>query len=294
MFHVAAVVVLVLVNSAAGASASTGLDPCVPADLREDAITFRTEDDLGLPGLVLGSGSRGVLLVPDVTEEVCDWLPLARRFEDDGYQVLLHQGRTDDLAQSFRFDRDVAAAARELERRGATSIVAGGAGTGATALAAVAHDLPAVDALFLLSPLARTTLGGHVLDAATALDELDLPVFIAASEDDRLDADAGQERPAVDDARLLADAALFSTLDVVPGEAHAAELVADGGPVRDRLVRYVEETVPPPGFPLWLPVGAVALALLLVPAVMLYRGRRAVRRLPDLGGPRVVELDRRP
>ncbi|ANZ38505.1 hypothetical protein BBK82_23025 [Lentzea guizhouensis] len=38
---------------------------CVPADLREDAITFRADDGVELPGLVFGSGSSGVLLAPN-------------------------------------------------------------------------------------------------------------------------------------------------------------------------------------------------------------------------------------
>ncbi|KOV85884.1 alpha/beta hydrolase [Nocardia sp. NRRL S-836] len=292
-FHVAVVVVLVLFAGATGASARPELDECVPADLRGDAITFRTEDDLELTGLVLGSGSSGVLLVPGLTEGVCDWLPLARQLEDGGYRVLVYQGRPElvGLDQSFRFDRDVVAAARELERRGATSIVAGGAGTGATALAVAAHDLPRVAALFLLSPFERTTLGGHVLDAAAALTELDRPVFIAAAEGDP--AGAGREWTAAQDARLLARAAALGTLEIVPGDVQAAALAGAAGPVREKLVRYVEETLPPPGFPLWLPVGAVALALLVVPAVMLHRGRRAVRRIPDPGGARIVVLEPR-
>jgi hypothetical protein len=36
----------------------------VPADLRDDAISFRTDDHVELRGLVLGNGSSGVLLTP--------------------------------------------------------------------------------------------------------------------------------------------------------------------------------------------------------------------------------------
>ena len=134
-------------------------------------------------------------------------------------------------------------------------------------------------------------MGGHVLDAAAGLESFDLPVFVAGAEDDRVALGAGQDLVAADVARTLGEAALFSTVRTVPGSVQGARL-ADG-PVREDLLAFVGETVPPPGFPLWLPVGAVALVVLLVPAFMLYRGRRLVR-LPDRGGPQVVELGPRP
>ncbi|MGZ3143154.1 hypothetical protein ACVDFE_14405 [Lentzea chajnantorensis] len=294
LVHAAAVAVLVLLGGTSTAVAGPELDGCVPADLRGGAVAFRAADDLELTGLMLGGGPKGVLLVPGVTDGFCDWLPLARHFEDDGYQVLLLQARTEvlDLGKSFRFDHDVVAAAQELERRGVTSLMAGAGTTGATALAAVAADVPRLHGMFLLSPLERVAMGGNVLDAAAGLEAFDGPVFLAAAEDDGVGLGGGREVTATGVVARLGNAALFSTVKTVPGSAQGARL-ADG-PVRADLLAFVRETVPPPGFPLWLPVVAVALVLLLVPAVMLVRGRRAVRRLPDLGGARIVELGPRP
>ncbi|MFD4670377.1 hypothetical protein ACFWNN_11620 [Lentzea sp. NPDC058450] len=111
------------------AEPGTELDRCVPADLRGNAVSFRTLDQVVLPGLVFGDGPSGVLLAPDRTESLCVWLPLARQLAEDGYQVFLHQPRASPMPTgTYGFDLDVRSAALELRRRGATSIVGVAAG----------------------------------------------------------------------------------------------------------------------------------------------------------------------
>ena len=129
------VAAVVLVGVApATAQPDAELNQCVPAGLRNDAVSFRTEDHVVLHGLVLGSGSSGVLLAPGTFESVCAWLPLARELADDGYRVLLYQSRSGPIPTgAFRYDLDLLVAAVELGRLGATSMVVGGAGIAATA-----------------------------------------------------------------------------------------------------------------------------------------------------------------
>ncbi|MFJ8961047.1 hypothetical protein ACIRG5_16825 [Lentzea sp. NPDC102401] len=91
----------------------------------------------------------------------------------------------------YRYGLDVMAAARELQRLDATSIVAAGAGTGATVVAATAERISGLKGLVLLTPLAITRQGTE-LDAVAGVRAVEVPSFVAAARDDIL-ADGAHE-----------------------------------------------------------------------------------------------------
>lgn len=284
LFRAALVAAFVLSGSIpAQAQESSALDRCVPPDLRGDLISFRAEDDVEIRGLVLGGGSRGVLLAGSQTEfDPCGWLPFARELADDGYQVLVSDIRgpvRDDRLKNFRWDLDVEAGARELDRRGAGSIVAVGSSTGASVVAASARKIPGLAGLVLLSPLKAVKAGqAGRLDAVGVLETAGVRVFIAAAEDDRAVNDEGDGFVAADHARELAEAASGSRLALVPGEAHGTELIKDDGRLRGEMRAFVEEVLPVPSYERWLKPVAVGVVVLGLLAVVLIVWRRRVRK----------------
>lgn len=254
---------------------NTELEACVPDELRADAISFTTEDDIKLPGLVFGDGASGVLLAHNTLERICAWLPLARQLADDGYQVLLYQPRTeilkgDQRTKRHRYDLDVLAAAQELRSRGADSIVAGGAGNGATALAAVAAKIPDLKGVFLLSPTEITNFAGHRLDAVVGIGAVEVPAYVLAAEDDVVEIDAEDVDDLVfaDHARNVADGAKNGRVEVVPGKAHGVALTEDAA-LRDRVRAFVREAMPPSSPVNWVLIGSGVVVLLLLVAGVL-------------------------
>lgn len=265
----------------ASAQPKTELNPCVPADLREDAITFKTEDGVELPGLVFGSGSSGVLLAHTQTEVLCDWFPLARQLADDGYQVLVHEMRTLGLRENRnRYDLDVLAASAELTDRGASSIVAGGAGTGATAIASAAQKIPGLKAMFLLTPFKGFHTRSSDLDSLAGIGAVQVPSFVAAAQDDIIETQVEdvEDVRLADHARQVADAASNAKLEIVPGAASFAKLIEDAA-LRENVRAFVRETAPPPTFleRWWLPIGGGVLLLVLVIVGVVVLRKRAGR-----------------
>lgn len=263
------------------AQPKTELHKCVPADLREDAITFKTEDGVELPGLVFGSGSSGVLLAHTQTEFICDWLPLARQLAEDGHQVLVYEMRTLLLRENRnRYDLDVLAAAAELDSRGASSIVAGGGGTGATAIATAAGKIPGLKGMFLLTPFKAFQTSSSDLDAVGGIGAVEVPSLVVAAQDDVIesgDTSYVEDTRLADHARAVAGAASNAKLEIVPGKAHFAELI-DDAVLSEKVRAFVRETSPPPTFlERWLMVivGGVLLLLLFVVAVVVVLRRRA-------------------
>lgn len=285
---VAVVVAAFVLPGAAPAIAQpkTELNRCVPADLREDAITFKSEDGVELPGLVFGSGASGVLLAHTQTEILCDWFPLARQLADDGYQVLVYEMRTSGLRENRnRYDLDVLAAAAELTDRGASSIVAGGAGTGATAIATVAQKVPGLKAMFLLTPFKGFHTSSSDLDALTGIEAIQVPSFIAAAQDNVIEVEDVEDTRLADHARQVADAASNAKLEIVPGTASFAKLIEDAA-LREKVRAFVRETAPPPTFleRWWLPIGGGVLLLVMVIVGVVVLRKRAGRNTTTAAG----------
>src|SRR5689334_22350626 len=161
-------------------------------------------------------------------------MPLAQGLADAGHQVLLLDVRHFEfsdprmLKDEHKYDLDVLAAAQELTRRGATSIVAAGEVLTAAAAVLAAPRIQGLAGLVLVTP-ARDPGGfdpSSIRDSRPVLESLTVPVFITSS-----DAPLSSGAPSPSDmARDLAAAAADPRLDVVPGSVHGAQLVkADAG-----------------------------------------------------------------
>lgn len=283
VFRVAVVTAFLLVSTAVPIQAEP--NECVQGDLRDKSVSFRTEDDVQLSGLVLGSGPRGVILASYLKQSYCDWLPLAQSLADSGNQVLLFDIRFFELGDprmlkdEYKYDLDLQAAAQELSRRGATSIVAGGEARTAAAAVLAAPRIQGLAGLVLVSPVQG--FGGversTFRQVEPVLESLTVPVFIASS-----DAPMSNGDPSfADSARVLADVstASGSRLDLVSGASHGVELVKTDAALRDRVVAFVDEVQSKPWYErfMWPMAGAV-LVLGLLGALFVFR-----RRLKDNG-----------
>ena len=249
---------------------------CVPGELRDKLVSFRAEDNVELPGLVLGSGPRGVVLGSFIRDSLCDWLPLAQQLADGGHQVLLFPGRFGDpsmlrrMDDAYKFDLDTLAAARELNRRGATSIVAGGDAAVAAGAVLAAPKIQGLAGLVLVSPL-HGVFGATQNDrrlVEPVLKTLAVPVFITAA-----DAPMSNGDPSFADiAQALAKMSANAELDIVSGKAFGAQLVKDDAALRDRVVAFVDEVQPKPWYEryMWLWTGAV-LVIGLLGALLVFR-----------------------
>lgn len=277
-----AVAAFVLVGALPSTAQPRDLESCVPAELRDDALTFPADDGVELSGQIFGRGTAGVLLVQEPLELVCEWVPLARQLADDGYQVLLYEKREYSVQENRdAFDRDVLGAARELQRRGATSIIAGGAGTGATVIASVAERIPGLSGMFLLTPFQAYQTRRVDFDALSGIGAVQVPTLVVVGTGDLAE---GVDLDPVEHAREVAGAAANAELEVVPGDLTFARLT-DNPAVRDRVRTFVRETLPPPTFlDRWLgPIagGVVLLAMLAaVGVVVLRRCRRPAETAP--------------
>ncbi len=184
---------------------------------------FTTSAGARLVGVVLGQGRTGLVLGHQVGSDLCEWLPQARSFARQGYRVLAFdfEGYGDSQPGSgagARIDTDVAAAAEQLRRRGADTIVLVGSSMGGTAvLAAAARIRPPVAGVVSLSGPA--TFEG--LDARAAVARLRVPLLLVASADDH---------PFVDDARALYRTARVrdKRLVVVAGVNHGTSMLDVG------------------------------------------------------------------
>ena len=111
-------------------------------------VRFRAADRVRLIGVMVGRGPRGVVLAHQgggAPPNLCSWMPYARQLARAGFRVLAFDHRNSGSSarvgsptRAWRVDLDVRGAVAELRRRGATSVVLGGASLGGTAVLAAA------------------------------------------------------------------------------------------------------------------------------------------------------------
>ena len=107
-----------LLASAAPAS-TTRPEACIATNAR-----FRTADGVRLAGAVLGKGVTGIVFAHQVAGDRCQWLPFARELAGKGYRALVFDMRGYGASSGIANvdpHLDVAAAAKELRRRGSGS-----------------------------------------------------------------------------------------------------------------------------------------------------------------------------
>ncbi|KJK45463.1 hypothetical protein UK23_26085 [Lentzea aerocolonigenes] len=213
-------------------------------------------------------------------DSYCDWLPLAQSLADAGHQVLLFElGDPRMSKDEHKYDLDVRAAAQELTRRGATSILAGGEVPTAAGAVPAAPRIQGLAGLVLVTPVRN--LGGYerssIRDVKPVLESLTVPVLIAASDTPSVNGDPSS----ADVARDLASAAADPRLDLVSGSSLGVFLVKADVGLRDRIVSFAGEVQAKPWYEryMWLMTGGV-LVLGLLGSLLVFR-RRHNREVPD-------------
>jgi pimeloyl-ACP methyl ester carboxylesterase len=197
--------------------------PCLRDVSSAEVVRFGNSAGATLVGVVLGSGRTGLVLGHQLGSDLCEWLPQAQAFADQGYQVLAFDfaGFGDSQPGSgtdAEVDTDVVAAAEQLHRRGATRIVLIGSSMGGTAvLSAATRIRPPVAGVVSLSGPASF----QGVDAGAASSRLRVPALFVVGADDQ---------PFVDDARTMYRAAPVSAkrLLVVPGGGHGTSMLEFG------------------------------------------------------------------
>jgi dienelactone hydrolase len=198
-------------------------EACATPAERASALRFFASDDTPLAGIVLGSGSRGLVLAHGQGGDVCEWLPYARDFAGAGYRVLVYDARP-----GLRVDLDLAAAIEALRRTGPEHVVAMGSSMGAIASLIGSASLASAPAA-VVSLSAPASFGR--LNALQAVTRLPAPTFFAASETDE---------PFVSDARSLyaASAATDKRLEILPGGVHGSAMLQDAA-FRSRVEAFI-------------------------------------------------------
>ncbi|MGA4994205.1 alpha/beta fold hydrolase [Nonomuraea bangladeshensis] len=180
------------------------------------------EYDGGLPGVITGTGSTGVVITYERRGNVCTWRPLSDRLVAAGYRVLLYARS----AVAAPEDTTVAMAKRLAKEKGVGRVFLVGGSIGATT---------AVPAALRLGPekiAGVVALSGEI--AAEDAAKLTVPLLQIGSEHD----DYGG-RAALDAARAAATKAPDTQALVIPGERlHASQLLAS--PYADQVLSTVE------------------------------------------------------
>jgi dienelactone hydrolase len=188
------------------------LEPCTTAAERASVLRFFTSEDVQLAGVLLGTGTKGIVLSHGSGGDLCEWLPHARELASAGYRVLTY-----DTHALLRVDREMAAAVEALRRSGAQRVAVAGSSLGALASltgAALLSQQP--DVVISLSSPNRV---GPV-DGVAAVRKLHVPVLFVAEQEDQ---------PFADDARELYAAATSPVrrLEIFPGSAHGVGMLEE-------------------------------------------------------------------
>jgi pimeloyl-ACP methyl ester carboxylesterase len=218
-------------------TAAAPAKPCLQQASSATPVRFTSGAGATLVGVVLGRGRTGLVLGHQVGSDLCEWLPQAQTFAEQGYQVLAFDfaGYGDSqpgAGPATGVDTDVVAAAGQLRGRGADRIVLIGSSMGGTAvLSAAARIHPPVAGVVSLSGPASF----QGVDAGAAVTRLRVPVLLVAAADDH---------PFVDDARAMYRAAPVGDkrLLVVGGGGHGTSLLefgADAPKVQAAVRRFI-------------------------------------------------------
>ena len=188
------------------------LEPCASAAERAAALRFFTSEDFQLAGVVVGTGSRGLVLSHGSGGDLCEWLPYARELASSGYRVLSY-----DTHSQLRVDREMAAAVEALRRTGIERVAVAGSSLGALAALTGSALLPVQpDVVISLSSPSRF----GPIDGVAAARKLHVPVLFVAEEEDQ---------PFAEDARELYAAAnpVQRRLEIFPGSAHGVGMLPE-------------------------------------------------------------------
>ncbi len=175
-----------------------------------------------LAGVLLGTGTTGVVLAHQNGGSVCQWLVTADELVGKGYLVLAFDFAGfggSPLGTSAGRAADVAEAAKAIRAQGATTVALAGGSMGGTAvLAAAAAITPPVQAVISLS--APTLFGGA--DALAAAPKLTMPVLYLAAQGESVYTDNAKTLHAA--SKASSDAQLL----IAKGGEHGVSVVMTG------------------------------------------------------------------
>lgn len=170
--------------------------PSIPAFAQAEPkpVTFRTDDGVEVYGAELGSGPKGVVLVPGTSSDgLCNWDAIAPALAKDGFHVLAIDSRCQGYSgctsgqDEVGLDSDVVAAVAELRKRGATTVtVVGESRGGAVVLAAAARPDFGGDAVVPVSAVWFDDLysGPDPAPLAKLVTRINVPVLYVSTRGD--------------------------------------------------------------------------------------------------------------
>jgi pimeloyl-ACP methyl ester carboxylesterase len=162
------------------ASAPPLVGAACPADAAGGTQVRFGEDDY-LAGVVVGSGTTGVVLAHEYESDSCNWLPYAKRLAELGYTALAFDfggyGGSGLPVGTQSNEADVKEAAAYLRAHGATTIVLMGASMGGEAALNDTRDVKPAAVVSLSSPW---VFGRDVVDPS----RVTAPVLLVAGKDD--------------------------------------------------------------------------------------------------------------
>jgi alpha-beta hydrolase superfamily lysophospholipase len=165
---------------------------CGAPDTQATLVRFTAADGTSLNGVLVGSGTAGVVLVHEYPDDLCGSWPFAAYLAQRGMRALAIDVRCFGLSAcpegeaSGRVIDDVAAAVAELRRRGVTRVALAGASMGGTAvLIAGTRVRPPVDAVASVSGVPDPTSRiGIPLNAGAAVSQLAVPTMLVVATND--------------------------------------------------------------------------------------------------------------
>jgi dienelactone hydrolase len=164
---------------------------CGAPHTKATLVRFKAADGTPLDGVMVGSGTAGVVLAHEYGSDLCGAWPFAGYLAKRGFRAFAIDMRCFGRSAcpqggAGRVVDDLAAAVAELRHRGVTKVALAGASMGGSAaLIAATRARPPVDAVVELSGEANPTTLLHLpLNARAAVPQLTVPaMFVVANLD---------------------------------------------------------------------------------------------------------------
>jgi alpha-beta hydrolase superfamily lysophospholipase len=166
---------------------------CGAPDTKATLVRFAAADGTSLDGVMVGSGTAGVVLAHEYPNDLCGFWPFADYLAKRGLRAFAIDLRCFGRSAcpqgdaSGRVIDDIAAAVAELRRRGVTRVALVGASMGGAAvLIAGTRVQPPVAAVVSLSGETDPTslVGGIPLNAGAAVRQLAVPTMLVVATND--------------------------------------------------------------------------------------------------------------
>jgi dienelactone hydrolase len=167
---------------------------CGPPATKASLLRFKAADGTSLDGVMVGSGTAGVVFAHQYPADLCGFWPFADYLARRGLRAFDIDLRCFGLSACPQGDArgrvvdDIGAAVAELRRRGVTRVALVGASMGGAAvLIAGTKVQPPVAAVVALSGEVDPTslVGGIPLNAGAAVKQLAVPTMLVVATNDR-------------------------------------------------------------------------------------------------------------